>query len=216
MLGLYRIGDIGWCEDNELLGMFYCRDFRSIEDRKKWNVESLINVSLSQCLMSTGRCASSISNHNQLWGGRSKGEGGIWMGVFCSKFPGGGTQDFFLVGMCRWEMKSDPYIYQILTQNWTHIFTKNPKFSPDFALENFAKIGFWKKWRHSDLPKWRFEKGSFIYQRGENGTLFRCTSPIPLVTRSNYWARVGGRGYGWEFPCFKEAHLGKRVIDLVG
>ena len=26
------------------------------------------------------------------------------------------------------------------------------------------------------------EKGSFIYQRGENGTLFRGTFPIPLVT----------------------------------
>ena len=58
-------------------------------------------------------------------------------------------------------MKTDPYIYQILTQNWTHTFTKNQPI---------------------DLPKLRFEKGSFIYQRGENGTLFRGTSPIPLST----------------------------------
>ena len=32
-----------------------------------------------------------------------------------------------------------------------------------------------------DLLKLRFEKGSFIYMRGENGTLFRGTSPIPVL-----------------------------------
>ena len=59
---------------------------------------------------------------------------------------------FFLVGMCRWKTKTDPCIYQILTQNWTHIFTKNQKFAPilrivckiyvKFAniLEIFSKI----------------------------------------------------------------------------
>ena len=40
-----------------------------------------------------------------------------------------------------------------------------------YYFENFAKIGYWKKWRPIYLPKFRFEKGSFI-----------STSPIPLVT----------------------------------
>ena len=35
-------------------------------------------------------------------------------------------------------MKSDPYIYKIVTQNWTHIFTKNQKIDP--ILRFFGKI----------------------------------------------------------------------------
>ena len=37
---------------------------------------------------------------------------------------------------------------------------------------------------HIYLPKVRFEKSSFIYQRGENGSRFRNTSPIPHVNYS--------------------------------
>ena len=73
-------------------------------------------------------------------------------------------------------MKTDPYIYQIWTQNWIHIFTGDQKMAP------ISKIGYLKRWRPIYLPKLRFEKGSFIYQRGENWTLFRGTSPIHLVT----------------------------------
>ena len=47
--------------------------------------------------------------------------------------------------------------------------------------KSFAEIGFWKNLRPIDLPKFRFEKGPLIYQRGENGTLFRGTFSIPLV-----------------------------------
>ena len=75
--------------------------------------------------------------------------------------------------------ETDPYIFQILTQNWTHIYTKNQKFAPilrnlykiyvkfanilEILFETFSKIGFWKKLRPIDLPKFKFEKGSFIY-----------------------------------------------------
>ena len=42
-------------------------------------------------------------------------------------------------------MKSDAYIYQILTQNWTHIFTKIQEFAPILRIVckiyvKFAKI----------------------------------------------------------------------------
>ena len=52
---------------------------------------------------------------------------------------------------------------------------------PKFVL-NFRENRLLKKIRPIDLPKLRFEKGSFIYLRGKNGTLFRGTSPIPLST----------------------------------
>ena len=48
---------------------------------------------------------------------------------------GGG---YSFLGMCRWKMKTDPYIYQIWTQNWTHIFTGDQKFAP--ILRNVCKI----------------------------------------------------------------------------
>ena len=104
--------------------------------------------------------------------------------------------------MCRWENenwpihlpkldsnldpKLDPYICR--RSKLAPILRNLCKMSVKFAniweifFENFTKIGYWKKWRPIYLPKFRFEKGSFIYQSGKNGTQFRGTSPIPLVT----------------------------------
>ena len=72
----------------------------------------------------------------------------------CMELCPGGTQYFFWYGCAAGKMKSDPYIYQILTQNWTHtcIFTDNQNVAPilrnvcnmnvKFAniLEIFSKI----------------------------------------------------------------------------
>ena len=72
--------------------------------------------------------------------------------------------------------KLDPCIYR---RSVCKVYVKLAHNFGDL-FENFAKIGYW---RSIYLPKFRFdEKGSFIYQKCGNGTLFRGTSPIPLVT----------------------------------
>ena len=64
---------------------------------------------------------------------------------------------------------------------------------PQSGLQNLQTFGrffrkfcenrlSWKKLQPIYLPKFSFEKVSFIYLRGETGTLFRSTSLVPLVT----------------------------------
>ena len=73
----------------------------------------------------------------------------------------------------------DPYIYRRLNlpRIWECFvkFMLNLQTIGRYYFENFAKIGYWKKWRPIYLPKFRFEKGSFI-----------STSPIPLVTWATF------------------------------
>ena len=100
--------------------------------------------------------------------------------------------------MCRWDNENWPIHLPNLDQKLDPYISRWSKFAPilrifgkmyvkfpqmwEIFFENFVKICYWKKRRPIELPKVRFEKGSFIYQRGENGTLFRGTSPIPHVT----------------------------------
>ena len=111
---------------------------------------------------------------------------------------------------CLWKIisfaysytKTDPYIYQIWTQNWTHTFTKTLKFAPilRFVCKNFAKIGFWKKMRPIDLPKLRFEKGVIHLPEGWEwdpiprhtflhipNTSFNLSTPPPGPKCRKYW-----------------------------
>ena len=63
---------------------------------------------------------------------------GFWDATFISMISRGGTQDFFWRDVPLGKMKTDPYIYQILPQNWTQTFTKNQKFAPILSI--FFKI----------------------------------------------------------------------------
>ena len=103
---------------------------------------------------------------------------------FKTPCPGGVLKINFLVEMCRWENEKwpihlpnlDRYIYQKtkICPNFEKLLLNLPKcwrFFQKFRENRLLKKNVWP----IDLPKLRFEKGSFIYQRGENGTLFRGT-----------------------------------------
>ena len=74
-----------------------------------------------------------------------------------------------------------------------------------------------KELRPIFLPKFRFEKGSFIYQRSENGTLFRGTSqyllspeyPHPLLLLSNVF------NPGGVLEKFKVVFVLSVIINLI-
>ena len=104
---------------------------------------------------------------------------GFWYGI-CWKYP------LFVFVVC--------FDHPL---NNLKLFESHPSFCPAPSHHIFAKftlilpkIGrFFSKIRKfpenrplKKMTKFRFEKGSFIYQRGVIGTLFRSTSPIPLVT----------------------------------
>ena len=106
---------------------------------------------------------------------------GIWKFItpkFVSVFPfiisnrptfseGRGVQTSLGIQICP----SPPLMYF-----WTLL--NLPTFWDFFSSKKNENYAFEKKLRPIDLPKWRFEKGSFIYQRGENGTVFRGTSQV--------------------------------------
>ena len=108
--------------------------------------------------------------------------------------------DFLFVGMCRrenenwpihlpkFDPKLDPYIDQ-KSKN-CHDFAENcAKFVLNFLkiFENFAKIGYGRRKKIHWFTQIKVWQGSFIYQRGENGTLFRSTSPIPRAYPYSKW-----------------------------
>ena len=115
----------------------------------------------------------------------------------------GGYSSMIWLGTCRWDLKSDPFLYQILPKNETHFYTKATNFKQNllqmshyfpklFSFQaNFGNFGIrlmklclflcqFKKilkiWPIF-IPVFALNRGSSLYQEADFETHFSGTSP---------------------------------------